>query len=94
MTTALKGEIYAKSDEATDDSARRFEDVATILVWAAIQVTVKDTLFGDVSSQPVKYVVDEKFELRNVDVSTLYFKNADTGQNGTVSIVGIKATYN
>ncbi|MBA7571932.1 hypothetical protein ES708_13702 [subsurface metagenome] len=91
---SLKGEVYAKSSAAASDAARRFETTKTVLVWAAIQVTVKDMLFGDSATQPVKYVVDEKFELYNVDVSTLYFRNADSSQHGTVSIVGIKATYN
>jgi hypothetical protein len=88
---AWTGSVYAKADTATGDTARRFETSSKKLSWAAIQVTTKAQLFGDSGSQPVSYAADATFELKNVDISTLYFKNATAGQNGTVSIVGILA---
>ncbi len=91
MSVVYRGQVYAKSDTATGDSARRFETTSKKLAWAAIQVTTKDQDFGDSSSQPVTYAADEKFELEDVDISTLYFKNSVAGQNGTVSIVGVLA---
>lgn len=91
MAVAFRGAIHADSDTAVSDAARRFETSMKKLTWAAIQVTTKDQLFGDSSSQLVTYAAGATFELENVDISTLYFKNAAAGQNGTVSIVGILA---
>ena len=91
MAVAFRGAIHADSDAASGDAARRFETSTLKLTWAAIQVTTKDQLFGDSSTQPVTYAAGATFELRNVDISTLYFRNAVAGQNGTVSIVGILA---
>ena len=91
MALAYRGQIYAKSDTATGDTARRFETSEKKLSWAAIQVTTKAQLFGDSSSQPVSYAANQTFELEDVDISTLYFKNAAAGENGTVSIVGVLA---
>jgi len=91
MAVAFRGAIYADSDTASGDTARRFETSALKLTWAAIQVTTQAQVFGDSSTQPVSYAAGATFELRNVDISTLYFKNAAAGQNGTVSIVGILA---
>ena len=79
MTIAFRGQVYAKSDTATGDTARRFETSEKKLSWAAIQVTTKSQSFGDSSSQPVAYAANATFELRNVDISTLYFKNTDAG---------------
>jgi hypothetical protein len=86
-----RGQVYAKSDTATTDAARRFETTEKKLSWAAIQVTTQAQVFGDSSSQPVSYAANAVFNLKDVDISTLYFKNAGAGQNGTVSIVGILA---
>jgi len=91
MAKVYRGQVYAKSDTAGADAARRFETSAKKLNWAAIQVTTKAQLFGDSGSQPVSYGADATFEFENVDISTLYFRNAASGQNGTVSIVGILA---
>ncbi len=91
MTIAFYGKVYAAIDTATGDTARRFETSEKKLTWAAIQVSTKSQLFGDSSSQVVSYDSGEKFELANVDISTLYFKNLAAGENGAVSIVGVLA---
>lgn len=90
MSVEFVGQVYAKSDTATGDTARRFETSEKKLLWAFIQITTQTQLFGDSSSQPVSYAAGEAFELENVDISTLYFKNAAAGQNGTVSIMGVE----
>ena len=91
MPIGFRGAAYAKADTASADTARRFETAEKKLTWAAIQVTTQSQLFGDSSTQTVTYAAAATFELENVDISTLYFKNAAAGQNGTVSIVGILA---
>ena len=92
MAKVYRGQIHADSDTASGDTARRFSAMSLKLNWAAIQVTTNNQLFGDSSTQPVTYAADATFELENVDLSTLYFKNAAAGHNGTVSVIGILAT--
>jgi len=93
MSISLKGQIYANTDTAVSDAARRFETSEKKLTWAFVQISTNTQLFGDSSSQPVSYADGEAFELEMADISTLYFKNAAAGQNGTVSIIGVLATY-
>lgn len=96
MGIALKGKVYAKADLATGDGARRFETVEKFLTWAFIRVSGNSQDFGDVTSQPVTVTAVagvDYFVLENVDISTLYFKNTGAGANGTVSIVGVEASY-
>ena len=86
---------YAKSDTAGAAAARRFETTETILSYAFIRVSTNDQDFGDVSSQPVTITTTPGIDfiiLKNIDISTLYFKNTVGGSNGTVDIVGVKAT--
>ncbi len=91
MTIGFRGQVYSKVDTAAADAARRFETTSKKLTWAAVQITTNAQSFGDGTSQPVSYAANTTFELRNVDISTLYFKNTTPGQNGAVSIVGILA---
>jgi len=87
----FRGAVYADSDTAASDAARRFETSEKKLSWAYITVSTKDQLLGDSSSQPATLAAGSSIQLRNIDISTLYFKNAAAGQNGTVSIVGVLA---
>ncbi len=82
--------IYSKSDTAGADAARRMEATTTILKHAFIQVTTQAQLFGDVTTQTVSVAAGATIQMENVDLSSLYFKNAAAGQNGTVSIMGTK----
>ncbi len=91
MALGFRGQVYAKSDTAAADAARRFETSEKKLSWAYITVTTQSQSFGDSSSQPAAVAANASIEVRNVDISTLYFKNTSAGQNGTVSIVGVLA---
>lgn len=87
------GGIYHKSMTMAADTATRFETTALYLNDAMLQVQTKDMLIGDVTAQALKLEV--KANGTNIpgkfDLSTLYFKNASAGQNGTITIVGVRA---
>ena len=84
------GTAYCKSDTATDDTARRFETSLKKIMNASVQVIGNSQLFGQ--SDGILYQIDpgDTKSFGNLDVSTLYFKNATAGQNGTVTILGVE----
>lgn len=83
------GAIYRKQDVATVDTARRFETVAKKLRDIVIYISVNDQLFGDSANQTFLVSAGRYFGFTKVDISTLYFKNATAGQNGTIDIIGV-----
>ena len=84
------GKTYENEDAAAADTARRFETIPKKLNDVIIQVTTNDQLFGDAANQRYLVAAGEAIGLSQVDVSTLYFKNAAPGQNGTVNILGVE----
>jgi hypothetical protein len=84
------GSAYCKTDTAASDAARRFETAEKKIMNASIQVTTNSQLFGQVDG--ILYQIDpgDTKSLGNIDISTLYFKNATAGQNGTVTILGVE----
>jgi len=84
------GKAYCKSDTAVTDAARRFETAEKKIMNASVQVVTNSQLFG--SSGTIEYQIDpgDTKSLGNIDISTLYFKNAVAGQNGTVTILGVE----
>ena len=83
------GVAYLKVEATAVDTARRFETEVKRLRDALITVSVQDMLFGDSDDQtyPVA-TTDDPLNFRHIDISTLYFKNAAPGANGTVTILG------
>lgn len=84
------GAIYENQNTASADNARRFETSAKKLRDVVIQVSTNAQLLGGATNQ--RYVVGagETIGFTKVDISTLYFKNATAGQNGTVNIIGVE----
>lgn len=94
MGVEFYGAIYSKSDTATNDTGRRLETSKKLLTRVIIDVRNHGQNFsqaGLYTSQYVYYPSGSKFELVNVDMSTLYFANATAGANGTVAALGICA---
>jgi hypothetical protein len=89
-TEKFGGAIYVNSNTATDDSARRFETSSKKLRDVIILVESNGQLFGDDSSQVYPVDPDETIGFTRVDISTLNFKNASAGANGTVYILGVE----
>lgn len=90
MGLGFRGLTYENEDVATTDAARRFETVGVKLRDTIIQVKNKDQLFGDSSNQRYLVAAGEAIGFTQVNLSTLYFKNADAGQHGTVRILGME----
>ena len=84
------GSVYVKSDTASSDAARRFEATEKRLRDVVIIVKTNDQLLGDSSGQTYPVAAGEAIGFTLVDVSTLYFKNAGAGSNGTVHILGVE----
>jgi hypothetical protein len=83
------GSSYRNTATMTDDNPTRFETSVTKLRYAKIKVTTNAMVFGDISTQDWNVAADETIELAKFDLSTLYFKNAGAGSNGTVNIIGV-----
>ena len=83
------GVAYLKVESTSTDDPRRFETTTKRLRDAYIKVSVQNMLFGDSAGQtyPVA-TTDDPLNFRHIDISTLYFKNAAAGQDGTVTILG------
>ena len=86
----FSGTIYENEDTATSDAARRFETSELKLRWALVTVATQSQSFGDDSNQRTEKAAGTEFPLEKADISTLYFKNTNAGQNGTVRILGVR----
>ena len=84
------GAVYRNSDVAAADTARRFETTAKKLRNVTILVSGKSQLFGDDTAQDYPVNPGDTLSYDYIDISTLYFKNAAAGENGTVYILGVE----
>jgi len=89
VETNYSGTVYAKSDTATADTARRFETTSKKLRDVIITVKTYAQLFGDSDGQTYPVAADGIFSITQIDISFLWFKNATAGQNGTVHILAV-----
>ena len=83
------GAIYENQKSMAADTATRFETASKKLRSARIYVTTQNMVFGDSTNQRLTVAANDYFDLESFDLSTLYFKNASAGQNGTVTIIGV-----
>ncbi|HEX74270.1 MAG TPA: hypothetical protein G4N93_03890 [Dehalococcoidia bacterium] len=86
--SGYSGAVYDNQDTATGDSARRFETSRKLLRDVVIKVATKAQKFGNSSNQRMELSAGDSIGFTMVDISTLYFKNASAGENGTVNILG------
>jgi hypothetical protein len=84
------GAVYRNSDVAVADTARRFETTAKKLRNVTILVSGKAQLFGTSTTQDYPVNPGDTLSYDYIDISTLYFKNAAAGENGTVYILGVE----
>ena len=90
MPLPLTYATYVNSDTATTDAARRFETSRVYLRDIIIVVKTYAQLFGDSGGQTYPVGVGETIGFTQVDIATLYFRNATAGENGTVHILGVE----
>jgi len=88
LKPGYSGAVYENQDTATGDTARRFETTRKFLRDVVIKVTTNAQKFGDSSNQRLELAAGDSVGFTLVDISTLYFKNASAGENGTVTIIG------
>jgi len=86
----FSGAVYRNSDTAVADTARRFETTAKKLRNVTILVSGKAQLFGTSTTQDYPVNPGDTLSYDYIDISTLYFKNAAAGENGTVYILGVE----
>ena len=90
MPLPLTYAAYVNSDTATVDTARRFETDRVYLRDIIIIVGTYAQLCGDADGQTYPVGVGETIGFTQVDIATLYFRNANAGDNGTVDILGVE----
>jgi len=86
----FSGKVYENSDTAAADTARRFETASLKLRDCLIQVEDYAQYFGDSSNQRTLVFPGTGIAISKIDISTLYFKNVTAGENGTVTILGVR----
>jgi len=84
------GNVYSKTMTMTNDAATRFETTAKKLRDAVIIVTTNNMLLGKSGTEVYPVDADDTVGFTRVDLSTLYFKNAVGGSNGTITILGVE----
>lgn len=84
----FSGTVYENEHTATSDAAFRFETSEVKLRDAVILVSTQNALLGDSTNQRYPVAAAATFSMNDVDLSTLYFKNAAAGQNTKVNIIG------
>jgi len=84
------GNVYSKTMTMTDDNATRFEAATKKLRDVVIIVSDNEMLLGETGAEVYPVGVSETIGFTRVDISTLYFKNAGAGDNGTITILGVE----
>ena len=92
VTPQYSGAAYSNTHTQASDVEYRFETSSKKLSSAYIQVVTYSQLVGATGTEAyTQTTAAAPMILYNVDLSTLYFKNATGGQNGTINIVGTLA---
>jgi len=87
QTRVFSGETYSKQMTMTTDAATRFEVATRRLRDCVIKVTSNAMLLGRESDVVYPKGVNGTVGFTQIDISTLYFKNATAGNNGVISIL-------
>lgn len=87
---AFGGTTYENQKTQANNNANRFETTTKKLRDVIIKVTTYGQLFGDSSNQRFPVAAGDAIGFTKVDVSTLYFKNAASGEDGVVTILGVE----
>lgn len=86
----FSGVIYTKQMTMTADTATRFETSTKLLRDIVIIVNTEDMLLGSEITTIYPVGAGETVGFTKVDISTLYFKNAGAGANGTITILAVE----
>lgn len=83
------GDIYSKTETMTDDNATRFETYHKWLRDIILLVEDNAMLLGSEGNEVYPVAKGESIGFVQADICSLYFKNADAGKNGKISILGV-----
>lgn len=84
------GDIYSKTMTMVNDNPTRFEVATKNLRDVVIIVTTNPMLLGETGVEVYPVGANETIGFTVVDISSLYFKNAGAGNNGTITILGVE----
>jgi len=87
---AYIGDVYCNVDTAIDDDPRRFTTETLKLNDVIIQVHDHPQVFGNFDIQDYEVQPGDTLGFTRVDLSALYFRNLNAGQNGIVVILGVR----
>ena len=90
IDVSFGGNDYSKTMTMTDDNPTRFETAAKKLRDIVIIVKTHPMLLGETGVEVYPVGENEAVGFTKVDISTLYFKNASAGDNGTITILGVE----
>lgn len=90
VRTLFSGDVYSKTMTMTDNNATRFEVAAKKLRDIVIIVKTHPMLLGETGVVVYPVGVNEAVGFTKVDISTLYFKNANADNNGVITILGVE----
>lgn len=84
------GTAYELEYTASDNLAHALSDTTLLLRDCVVLVSTNAALFGDEDNQRFPRAAASSFGLVDLDLSTLYVKNAGAGANTTVNILGTR----
>lgn len=86
------GTPYENEKTQANDNPNRFETTALKLKGGLIRVTTHDQLFGDATNQRFLVEAGQVIAFSYLDISKVYFKNANAGDNGVINIFAARDT--
>lgn len=86
----FSGDIYSNQLTMTVDSPVRFETEDVMLLDVVVIVETYAMLLGKHNAIVYPMGKGATLGFTMVNLSTLYFKNATAGNNGKISIIGVK----
>ena len=84
------GNVYSKTMTMEDDNATRFESTAKKLRDVVIIVETNAMLLGESGTEVYPVEAEDTLGFTKMDASTLYFKNAEAGKNGKITILAVE----
>lgn len=89
-STRFGGYVYENEHTMTDDLPYQFTSTSLKLRGAVVLVSTHPVLIGDSVNQRYPKSAATIISIGDVDLSTLYFKNAGAGDNVKLNIIGVR----
>lgn len=86
----FSGTLYENEHMMAGSSAFRFETTETKLRNVVISISTNGARMGDSSNQRYPIPAGTTLSLYDVDISGMWFRDAITGQNAKINIIGTR----